>query len=294
MRIATRHGRSVLISPDATSLVDVAEASQGRFGPGPRCVYDAWDEFVDWAEHASIDFATEGIPLILAELGAPSPDPRQVFAIGLNYRDHADESGFDYPTSPPTFTKFASSFTGPVGALSLPTATVDWEAELVVVVGRRAERVTAAEAWSYVAGLTVGQDYSERALQLAGPAPQFSLGKSFPGFAPQGPWLVTLDEVADPDDLPIECRINGEAMQRNSTKQLIFSVPQLVEHLSAVLPLMPGDIVFTGTPAGIGGARKPARFLLEGDVVETCIGGIGELRQVCVGSAETGERQATA
>ncbi|MBA6434612.1 fumarylacetoacetate hydrolase family protein [Streptomyces sp. GMR22] len=294
MRIATRHGRSVLISPDATSLVDVAEASQGRFGPGPRSIYDAWDEFVDWAEHASIDFATEGIPLILAELGAPSPDPRQVFAIGLNYRDHADESGFDYPTSPPTFTKFASSFTGPVGALSLPTATVDWEAELVVVVGRRAERVTAAEAWSYVAGLTVGQDYSERALQLAGPAPQFSLGKSFPGFAPQGPWLVTLDEVADPDDLPIECRINGEAMQRSSTKQLIFSVPQLVEHLSAVLPLMPGDIVFTGTPAGIGGARKPARFLLEGDVVETRIGGIGELRQVCVGSAETGERQATA
>ncbi|WP_413099959.1 fumarylacetoacetate hydrolase family protein [Streptomyces sp. Inha503] len=294
MRIATRHGRSVLISPDATSLVDVAEASQGRFGPGPRSVYDAWDEFVDWAEHASIDFAMKGIPLILAELGAPSPDPRQVFAIGLNYRDHADESGFDYPTSPPTFTKFASSFTGPVGALSLPTATVDWEAELVVVVGRRAERVTAAEAWSYVAGLTVGQDYSERALQLAGPAPQFSLGKSFPGFAPQGPWLVTPDEVADPDDLPIECRINGEAMQRSSTKQLIFSVPQLVEHLSAVLPLMPGDIVFTGTPAGIGGARKPARFLLEGDVVETSIGGIGELRQVCVAFAGTGERQVTA
>ncbi|WP_137982255.1 fumarylacetoacetate hydrolase family protein [Streptomyces violaceusniger] len=282
MRIATRHGRSVLISPDSTSLVDVGEASRGRFGPAPRSVYDAWAEFVEWAGHASIDFAADGIPLILEELGAPSPDPRQVFAIGLNYRDHADESGLDYPTSPPTFTKFAGSFAGPVGELVLPAATVDWEAELVVVVGRRAERVTAAGAWSYVAGLTVGQDYSERALQLAGPAPQFSLGKSFPGFAPQGPWLVTLDEIADPDDLSIECRVNGEVMQSSSTKQLIFSVPQLVERLSAVLPLMPGDVVFTGTPAGIGGARKPARFLREGDVVETTISGIGDLRQLCV------------
>ncbi|MEU8870803.1 fumarylacetoacetate hydrolase family protein [Streptomyces javensis] len=282
MRIATRHGRSVLISPDSTSLVDVGEASRGRFGPTPRSVYDAWAEFVEWAGHASIDFAADGIPLILEELGAPSPDPRQVFAIGLNYRDHADESGLDYPTSPPTFTKFAGSFAGPVGELVLPAATVDWEAELVVVVGRRAERVIAAGAWSYVAGLTVGQDYSERALQLAGPAPQFSLGKSFPGFAPQGPWLVTHDEIADPDDLAIECRVNGEVMQSSSTKQLIFSVPHLVERLSAVLPLMPGDVVFTGTPAGIGGARKPARFLREGDVVETTISGIGDLRQLCV------------
>jgi 2-keto-4-pentenoate hydratase/2-oxohepta-3-ene-1,7-dioic acid hydratase in catechol pathway len=282
MRLATRHGRSVLVSPDATSLVDVAEASGGRFGPDPRGVYDAWDAFVGWVRDAPIDFAAAGTPLVLAELGAPSPEPRQVFAIGLNYRDHADESGLAYPTSPPTFTKFVGSFAGPVGELVLPAETVDWEAELVVVVGRRAERVSAAEAWSHVAGLTVGQDYSERALQLTGPAPQFSLGKSYPGFAPQGPWLVTPDEVTDPDDLPVGCRVNGEVMQRSSTKQLIFSVPHLVEHLSAVLPLLPGDVVYTGTPAGVGGTRKPPRFLREGDVVETSIGGIGDLRQVCV------------
>ncbi len=271
-----------MISPDTASLVDVAEASRGLFGPDPRGLYEAWEEFAGWAAGASIDFAADGMPVVVEELGPPSPEPRQVFAIGLNYRDHADESGLAYPDSPPTFTKWVGSFTGPVGELVLPAPTVDWEAELVVVIGRRAERVAAADAWSYVAGLTVGQDYSERALQLAGPAPQFSLGKSFPGFAPQGPWLVTPDEFADPDDLAIECRINGETMQKSATSRLIFSVSSLVERLSSILPLTAGDVVFTGTPAGIGGARKPPRFLKAGDVVETTIEGIGALRQVCV------------
>jgi 2-keto-4-pentenoate hydratase/2-oxohepta-3-ene-1,7-dioic acid hydratase in catechol pathway len=282
VRIATRSGRTVLVSPDTASLVDVAEASGGLFGPDPRGVYDLWDEFVDWAAVASIDFAAAGVPVVFDELGPPSPDPRQVFAIGLNYRDHADESGLGYPDSPTVFTKWTGSFTGPAGELVLPAATVDWEAELVVVIGRRAERVAAADAWSHIAGLTVGQDYSERALQLSGPAPQFSLGKSYPGFAPQGPWLVTPDEVGDPDNLAIECRLNGETMQKSTTNRLLFSVPSLVEHLSSVLPLTPGDVIFTGTPAGVGGTRKPPRFLKAGDVVETTIEGIGALRQVCV------------
>lgn len=281
MRIATRDGRTVLVSPDTRTLVDVAEASGGRFGPGPRAVYDAWDAFARWVDGAAVDFAS-GAPVVPGELGPPSPDPRQVFAIGLNYRDHADESGLAHPSTPPTFTKFVGSFAGPAGDLVLPAATVDWEAELVVVLGRRAERVAAADAWSYVAGVCAGQDYSERALQLAGPAPQFSLGKSYPGFAPQGPWLVTPDELADPDDLAIECRVNGETVQKSSTSRLIFPVPTLIETLSAVVPLQPGDVVFTGTPAGVGGTRTPPRFLRAGDVVETTVAGVGALRQVCV------------
>ena len=282
VRIATRTGRAMLVSPDLSSLVDVAEVSNGKFGPEPRRVFDAWDDFSTWFASASIDFDSIGEPLIHEELGPPSPEPRQVFAIGLNYRDHADEAKLEYPTSPPTFTKWVGSFTGPVGNLILPAATVDWEAELVVVIGRHARQVAAQDAWSYVAGLTVGQDFSERALQLTGPAPQFSLGKSYPGFAPQGPWLVTIDEVAEPNNLGIECKINGETVQKSSTDRLIFSVPNLIETLSSVVPLMPGDVIFTGTPAGVGGARKPPRFLKSGDVIETTIEGIGGLRQTCV------------
>lgn len=279
MRLANRDGRAVIISPDGTSLTDVERASGGRFGPGLPEVYDRWTEFTEWAEGATLDGERE--PVTISDLGAPSPAPRQIFAIGLNYRDHADEAGLDHPAVPPTFTKWVGSFAGPEGALRLPAATVDWEAELVVVIGRRADRVAASDAWQHVAGLAVGQDYSERALQLTGPAPQFSLGKSYPGFAPQGPWLSTLDEVEDPDDLPIECSINGETVQKSSTAKLIFSVPQIVEHLSAVVPLLPGDVIFTGTPAGVGGARKPPRFLADGDVVETTIAGLGSLRQTC-------------
>ncbi|EME22615.1 fumarylacetoacetate (FAA) hydrolase [Rhodococcus triatomae BKS 15-14] len=215
------------------------------------------------------------------DFGPPAPEPRQVFAIGLNYQDHADEANLTYPEVPPTFTKWVGSFAGPESSLNLPTTTVDWEAELVVVIGKRADQVAPESAWSHVAGLTVGQDFSERTLQLTGPAPQFSLGKSYTGFAPQGPWLTTVDELKDPDDLAIECRINGEIVQKSSTARLIFSVPQLIAHLSSVVPLLPGDVIFTGTPAGVGGARKPPKFLSDGDVVETSIAGLGHIRQTC-------------
>lgn len=282
MRIGSRAGRTVLVAPDATSMVDLATASSGVFGPDPREVFDAWEELVKWHDATEIDFATHGEQIEADELEAPSPSPRQVFAIGLNYRDHVAESGLTLPATPTVFTKFVASFAGPVGDLVLAGETVDWEAELVVVMGRSARHVTAEDAWSSVAGVTVGQDYSERTLQLAGPAPQFSLGKSFPGFAPQGPWLVTPDEFADPDRIAISCTVNGTTVQSSSTEQLIFSVPDLVAHLSSVLELFPGDVIFTGTPSGVGGARKPPWFLTDGDVVETTVEGIGTLRQVCV------------
>ncbi|KAB1138953.1 fumarylacetoacetate hydrolase family protein [Streptomyces luteolifulvus] len=281
MRIATRAGRTVLVSPDSATVVDLAKASEGAFGPDPRQVFDAWEELVSWYGAATVDFVA-GDRYEFSELEAPSPDPRQVFAIGLNYRDHADESGLTYPEKPTVFTKFLGSFAGPAGDLALAGETVDWEAELVVVIGKPTRYVAAEDAWSHVAGLTVGQDFSERTFQLTGPAPQFSLGKSFVGFAPQGPWLVTPDELPDPDRLSITCTVNGETVQSGSTDQLIFPVSTLISHLSFVLELSPGDVIFTGTPSGVGGARKPPWFLREGDVVETTIEGIGTMRHVCV------------
>lgn len=280
VRTACQTGRFGLVSTDGTTFLDLEKASDGRFGAAPRLIFDEWEEFRAWVAGADLNFAGQGVPLVAEELDAPSPDPRQVFAIGLNYRDHAVESKMGTPDAPPTFTKWVGSFAGPVGDLQLPSTNVDWEAELVVVIGRYAAAVSAALGWDYVAGVTAGQDYSERAVQLAGPVPQFSLGKSYPGFAPQGPFLVTPDELADRDQLAIECRVNGETVQKSDTGKLIFSVPQLIEHLSAVVPLHPGDVIFTGTPAGVGAARTPPWFLKPGDVVETTIEGVGGLRQI--------------
>ncbi|WP_410623679.1 fumarylacetoacetate hydrolase family protein [Amycolatopsis sp. cmx-8-4] len=273
MRIANLAGRLVLITE--AGAVDVEHASNQRFSPDPHAVYARWDEFTAWARDARHEDAT---PFDDADLRAPAPDPAQIFGIGLNYRDHAAEAGLDLPDSPTVFTKFASSLTGPFGDVALHGTTVDWEVELVAVIGRRAWRVPAERGWDHVAGLTAGQDLSDRALQLAGPAPQFSLGKSRPGFGPTGPWLVTPDEFADPDNLELSCTVNGESVQKSRTSELIFSIPELVAQLSAVLPLLPGDLIFTGTPAGVGVARTPQRFLAAGDELVSTIEGIGVMR----------------
>jgi 2-keto-4-pentenoate hydratase/2-oxohepta-3-ene-1,7-dioic acid hydratase in catechol pathway len=143
--------------------------------------------------------------------------------------------------------------------------------------------VSEKDAWRHVAGLTIGQDLSERAVQLAGPVPQFSLGKSYPGFSPIGPVIVTPDEFSDPNDLALGCAVDGEVLQDGRTKDLIFSVPELVARLSAVLPLLPGDVIFTGTPSGVGMARDPQRFLVPGTTLVSTIEGIGELRNPLVG-----------
>jgi 2-keto-4-pentenoate hydratase/2-oxohepta-3-ene-1,7-dioic acid hydratase in catechol pathway len=286
MRVASVRGRAVLVSATGTACLDVEKASDGAFGPTAARVYDEWDRFTAWAAGQTLDFAS-GEAFSPDAADAPSPSPRQVFAIGLNYRDHADEAGLAYPETPPVFTKYVGSFAGPSGTLTLPADTVDWEAELVVVIGKEARDVPAASAWEHIAGLTAGQDYSERTLQLSGPAPQFSLGKSYAGFAPQGPWLVTPDDfgAADPADLRITCTVNGETVQDSRTSRLIFGIPELIEDLSKVLPLYPGDVIFTGTPGGVGMGRNPKRYLKDGDVVVTTIEGIGSLRQTCVGES---------
>ncbi|MFF1273083.1 fumarylacetoacetate hydrolase family protein [Streptomyces marokkonensis] len=276
MRIANLSGRLVLVVDGLA--VDVEKASGGRFAADPQAVFERWEEFRPWAAQARLP---EGHPFDPARLGAPVPAPRQIVAAGLNYRDHAAESGFALPdTMPPVFTKFATSITGPVTEVTLPPGGhTDWEIELVAVIGTRAHHVSAESAWEHVAGLTVGQDISERITQLEGPAPQFSLGKSFPGFAPTGPWLVTPDAFENPDDLGLRCTVNGEEVQKSRTGDLIFSVPELIARLSSVMPLLPGDVIFTGTPAGVGLGRDPQRWLAPGDELVSTIEGIGELRQ---------------
>lgn len=279
MRLANLDGRLVVVTDDGRRAVDVEQASGGRFGPDPQAVYEQWDDFRQWA--AGADGLGDGLPFEVSDLGAPAPAPRQLLAIGLNFRAHAAESGLGTPTElPPVFTKFASSISGPVTTVRLPEGGhTDWEVELVAVIGKKAHRVAEADAWGYVAGLTVGQDISERVTQLRGPAAQFSLGKSFPGFAPMGPWLVTPDEFADPDDLELSSTINGEEVQRGRTRDMIFGVPALIAGLSEVVTLLPGDVVFTGTPSGVGMGRDPQRWLADGDVLVSRIEGIGELRQ---------------
>jgi 2-keto-4-pentenoate hydratase/2-oxohepta-3-ene-1,7-dioic acid hydratase in catechol pathway len=275
MKLANLDGRAVIVFEN--SVADVHEVSGGRFGPDPMRVLDDWLTFTPFARGITSGSA----PLVEGRLRCPVPEPRQVFAIGLNYRTHAEESGMEIPAVPATFTKFPASLAGPFDDVELVGGAVDWEVELVVVIGTRADRVEAGAAWSYVAGLTVGQDISDRVLQFAAGA-QFSLGKSRRGYGPMGPWLVTPDEVPDPDDLALGCAVDGETVQDARTSDLIFGVPQLVAELSAVLPLLPGDVIFTGTPAGIGAARQPARFLRRGEVLESWIEGIGTIRNRCV------------
>jgi 2,4-didehydro-3-deoxy-L-rhamnonate hydrolase len=278
VRIANLAGRLVLVTPDGTGALDVQQASGGRFAAGPQAVYERWPEFAAWAGGADLSAAA---PFAAVDLGAPAPAPRQVLAIGLNYAEHAAEAGFEVPTEPTVmFTKWPSCLTGPVTEVELPAGGhTDWEVELVAVIGRRAFRTSSGDAWNHVAGLTVGQDISERILQGAGPSPQFSLAKSLPGFGPTGPWLVTPDEFEDPDDLELGCSVNGNQMQKGRTRDLIFSVPAMIAALSQRLPLLPGDVIFTGTPSGVGLGRKPPVWLAPGDELVSYITGIGELRQ---------------
>jgi 2-keto-4-pentenoate hydratase/2-oxohepta-3-ene-1,7-dioic acid hydratase in catechol pathway len=262
-----------------------------RTGAGPRAgvlsggrVLDAWglleeperrslrelvaeERVSDLGE--ALEGGTEAAPLSLAEveLLPPIPDPEKIVCIGLNYRSHAAEAGIEAPESPAIFAKFRNALASPGTTVRLPAASrkVDYEAEVAFVVGRRASRVDEAEALDHVAGYMLFNDLSARDLQFA--TPQWMSGKVFDGSAPCGPALVTPDEAGPHDAIEIALRLNGEEMQAASTADLIFSVPRLLSHLSELMTLEPGDIVSTGTPAGVGGAREPRVWLREGDEV---------------------------
>lgn len=259
-------------------MIDVSEETGGLFSPRIEECYERWDELLEVA--ATLGGVT-GRPLAEVtpeEFGNPAPKPRQVFAIGLNYAAHAAEASLAVPEELTVFTKFVTSLTGPHGTITLPPGTVDWEVELVVIIGRSGGHIPRERAWGHVAGVSVGQDLSERTMQAAGPAPQYSLAKSFPGFGPIGPLVVTPDEFDDPDNIELGCVLNGEQVQKGRTADMVFPVPEIISRLSRVTPLLPGDVIFTGTPPGVGVGRTPQRFLAPGDELVTYVRGVGEMR----------------
>lgn len=277
VRLANLEGRALLCA--AERGLDVEEASGGRFGPDPMQALAQWEAFRDWAEGVS---PGDGEALDPERLGPCVPRPSKVFGVGLNYRAHAEEAKLEVPKEPLIFTKFPSCLVGPRAAVPLTSNRVDYEVELVVVIGRRVRRISEAEALSAVAGYCVGQDISDRRLQFAGKPPQFSMGKSADGFGPIGPALVSLDAFADPDDLELWCEVSGECRQHDRTRDMIFSVSELIAYLARLCTLEPGDLIFTGTPSGVGSMREPRSYLAPGDVIGSGIEDIGELRNPCV------------
>lgn len=269
-------------------VVDVAAVQQAVRGQRPgwstlreliEAGPDAWARLAE--DLAQADVAALGRPLASVKLEAPV-QPSKICAIGLNYMDHVLEGGRKPPERPVLFAKLPTSVIGPGDEIRWEPALsdkIDFEAELAVVIGRTARRVKAADAYDYVFGYTCADDVTARDLQESDG--QWVRAKSFDTFCPLGPWIVTRDEIAEPHDLPIRCEVNGETVQNSRTDQLIFRVPELIEFLSRAFTLLPGDVILTGTPPGVGHYRKPPRYLKDGDVVTVTIEGIGALTNVC-------------
>lgn len=283
LRFANIKDRASLVissRPDGGGqAIDLERATHGHFNHHPMATFARWDELRAIASSLQQESATA---FDAQDLRAPSPEPRQMFGIGLNYRAHALETGAPIPESPLTFTKFASSVNSPHGDIRINVPSADWEIELVLVVGSGGRDIPEDKGWSAIAGVCVGQDISDRVLQRATQPPQFSLGKSRRGYAPFGPWLVDAIDVEQRDALTLTCTLNGEVVQQSNSNDLIFSVPQLVAYLSTIVELFPGDVIFTGTPSGVGAARNPPRFLLSGDVLVSTIDDVGTITNHCV------------
>lgn len=283
-RLANIDGRAALVDADLDRWADLEHLSGGRLPADPMAVLDRAD-----ALHALDVGAGDGSfdeALAAGRVGPPVPRPTSCFAVGLNYRDHAAESSMEVPKSPLVFTKFPSCLVGPRAEVELCAEHADWEVELVVVIGAGGRNIDAADAWDHVLGLTVGQDISDRALQFAAAPPHFDLGKSRDTYGPTGPVLVSIDAFDDPADLAITCDIgdggpDSERMQDARTSELIFDVPTLIAYLSGILTLRTGDLIFTGTPSGVGAGQ--GRFLRPGEVITSTIEGIGTLVNHCVG-----------
>lgn len=250
------------------SVIELIEAGAGGLAKAEKLASEAPRE----ATH----------PLRDAKLLAPIPRPPKLICVGLNYLDHAKETGAEIPKVPTIFNKFATAVVGPGANIILPKVSKapDFEAEFAVVIGRGGRRIAKGDWKNHVFGYTIVNDVSARDYQRA--TTQWLMGKTFDTFAPMGPWIVTADEIPDPHDLDIELEIEGETLQDSNTRELIFKVPDLIEFLSSVFTLEPGDVISTGTPSGVGFARKPPRYLRAGEEVIVRIPAIGELRNPVV------------
>jgi 2-keto-4-pentenoate hydratase/2-oxohepta-3-ene-1,7-dioic acid hydratase in catechol pathway len=283
MRIVTYQGPS---GPRVAGLRDGGLVDLNRADPTvPHCVKELLAQGPTGLARARAALAAgQVVPAASVKMLPIVPQPEKVICVGLNYADHAKESGQQAPPEPVLFAKFPTAVRVHGDPIVLPRISkeVDYEAELVVVIGQGGRHIPVDAARGHIAGYCCGNDVSARDWQLRKPGGQWLLGKSFDSFAPFGPWLVTADEIADPGRLDIELRLNGKVMQHSSTAQFLFPVEKLVSYVSDVCTLTPGDVIFTGTPPGVGFARKPPVFLKPGDVVEVEIAGIGVLRNPVV------------
>jgi len=269
---------------DERTLVDL-NAADPTIPTDMLALIEDGDDTMDRARAAAAGEKSR-IALSDVTLEAPVPHPRKVLAIGLNYRDHAAETNAEIPKRPVVFAKMPSCITGPGAPVHLPKVSeaLDWEGELCFVIGKRGRHIAAADAMSHVAGFCNGNDLSVRDWQFH--SPTWMMGKGFDTHGPIGPWLVTPDEIPDVNNLDVTTYVNDELVQNSNTSQLIFDVGAIVEYLSAAFTLEPGDVVFTGTPAGVGVARKPPRFLKVGDVVRVAITGLGVLENHVIAEPE--------
>ena len=275
-RLANVDGRSALVV--GGHYFDLETLSGGELNSDPMSALAHSGSLTSLS--ATLGRATPTGALADVVLGPPVPRPQKSFGIGLNYKSHAAESAMELPENPLVFTKFPSCIVGPTANVEMRSDGVDYEGELVVVIGPGGKDIEPADAWNHVVGLTIGQDISDRPAQFSAKPPHFDLGKSFDTFGPMGPVLVSLDEVPDHTNLRLTTSVNDEVRQNASTAELIFDVPTLVSYLSRITTLVTGDVIWTGTPDGVGASQR--KFLRHGDVIVTTIEGIGTMTNRCV------------
>ena len=274
-KLANISGKAALVKGE--HYYDLKVISNNTFDEDTLNALNRLDELHEL--NGTLDEKTPTGLLEEAKIDAPISSPKNCYAVGLNYRNHAEEAGMEIPSVPMIFTKHTSCLVGPHAEIEMRSDHVDYEAELVAVIGKSGKDISVDDAWDHVAGLCIGQDISDRVVQFAAKPPQFNLGKSFDTFGPMGPYLVSLDALENKEKLNIKCKVNDEIRQNDNTNDLIFDIPSIIKYLSEIVTLNVGDVIFTGTPGGVG--VMEGKFLKEGDVLTTSIEGLGSLENVC-------------